>query len=47
LGSFSTRFTREFGVTPRAFQRAARTVAQVPARLIAVYVPFCFASRFA
>jgi AraC-like DNA-binding protein len=47
LGSFSARFSREFGITPRAFQRAARTVAHVPDRLVAVYVPFCFAERFA
>lgn len=46
LGSFSTRFTREFGLAPRAFQRSTRTVAQAPDRLVAVYVPFCFASLF-
>ena len=47
LGSFSTRFTREFGVTPRAFQRAARAVANAPGQLVTVYVPFCFAEHFA
>jgi AraC-like DNA-binding protein len=47
LGSFSTRFRREFGVTPRAFQRATRTITAVPDALLAVYVPFCFLSHFA
>ena len=47
LGSFSARFTREVGVTPRVFQSAARTCAVVPGRLLAVYVPFCFAAHFA
>jgi AraC-like DNA-binding protein len=47
LGSFSSRFTREVGMTPRAFQQAARAVAVVPGRLLSVYVPFCFAEHFA
>ena len=47
LGSFSARFTREFGITPRGFQRAARTVAHAPERLVAVYVPSCIAGLFA
>jgi AraC-like DNA-binding protein len=47
LGSFSARFTREFGMTPRAFQRASRTVADTPGQLLTVYVPFCFAQHFA
>jgi AraC-like DNA-binding protein len=47
LGSFSTRFSREFGITPRAFQRAARTVENAPGRLVRVYVPLCFTERFA
>ncbi len=47
LGSFSSRFTRDFGVTPRAFQRAVRCVVDAPAQLVTVYVPFCFAQRFA
>jgi AraC-like DNA-binding protein len=47
LGSFSSRFTRDTGMTPRAFQQAARAVAVVPGRLLSVYVPFCFAEHFA
>jgi AraC-like DNA-binding protein len=47
LGSFSARFSREFGITPRAFQRAARIVADAPGPLVTVYVPFCFAEYFA
>jgi AraC-like DNA-binding protein len=47
LGSFSARFKREFGITPRAFQRAARMVANAPGQLVTVCVPFCFAEHFA
>jgi AraC-like DNA-binding protein len=47
LGSFSSRFSRDVGASPREFQRAARSVAQVPARLVAIYVPHCFAEHFA
>jgi AraC-like DNA-binding protein len=47
LGSFSTRFAHEVGVTPRQFQRAAHVVSQVPGQLVSVYVPFCFSERFA
>ncbi len=47
LGSFSARFTRDFGITPRAFQRAARTIVDAPAELVRVYVPLCFAEHFA
>jgi AraC-like DNA-binding protein len=47
LGSFSTRFAREMGVTPREFQRAARRVSVVPGELVSVYLPFCFAEHFA
>jgi AraC-like DNA-binding protein len=47
LGSFSTRFARDVGMTPREFQQAARAVAVVPGRLLSVYVPFCFAEHFA
>jgi AraC-like DNA-binding protein len=47
LGSFSARFSREFGITPRGFQRAARAVRSAPERLVTVYVPFCFANQFA
>ena len=35
LGSFSARFKREFGITPRAFQRAARRVTDGAAQVIA------------
>jgi AraC-like DNA-binding protein len=47
LGSFSTRFVRETGMTPRDFQAAARVAAVVPERLLSVCVPFCFAEHFA
>jgi AraC-like DNA-binding protein len=47
LGSFSARFARDFGVTPRAFQRAARAVVALPGPLVRVYVPSCFAEYFA
>ncbi len=47
LGSFSARFARDFGVTPRAFQRAARAVVAHPGPLVRVYVPSCFAAYFA
>jgi AraC-like DNA-binding protein len=47
LGSFSARFSRDVGTSPREFQRAVRLAASVPGRLLAVYVPFCFAERFA
>lgn len=46
LGSFSTRFTRAFGVSPRTFRDAARTAAVVPDRLVGICVPFCFAQYF-
>jgi AraC-like DNA-binding protein len=44
LGSFSARFTRETGRSPRNFQRELRAFGSVPARLIALYVPLCFFS---
>jgi AraC-like DNA-binding protein len=47
LGSFSTRFARETGLSPRDFQRAARAVGIVPGHLLSVYVPSCFAQHFA
>jgi AraC-like DNA-binding protein len=47
LGSFSARFSRAFGVSPRAFRRAARTIGAVPDPLLSVYVPFCFLQHFA
>jgi AraC-like DNA-binding protein len=47
LGSFSARFARDVGTSPREFQRAARLVAVAPGHLLSVYVPFCFAEHFA
>jgi AraC-like DNA-binding protein len=44
LGSFSMRFSRETGRSPRHFQRELRAVGCVPARLVALYIPFCFLS---
>jgi AraC-like DNA-binding protein len=42
LGTFSTKFTRQMGCTPRQYQQRLRTLSSVPARLISLYVPFCF-----
>ena len=42
LGSFSTLFSARTGCSPRAFQRQMRVLGAVPARLCALYVPWCF-----
>jgi AraC-like DNA-binding protein len=47
LGSFSTLFAREVGLTPSAYSRKMRAFAQVPFGLARTFVPFCFVERFA
>jgi len=42
VGSFSTKFSRETGCSPRDFQRQLRALGSVPVRLASIYVPFCF-----
>jgi AraC-like DNA-binding protein len=44
LGTFSMRFSRETGRSPRVFQRELRALGSVPVRLVALYVPLCFLS---
>jgi len=46
LGSFSTRFSRDYRMSPRAFQREVRAIVSVPARVAAVYVPACFVQHY-
>lgn len=46
LGSFSSLFTREEGLSPRDFQRRARRFVQVPKDLARMYIPGCFLSFF-
>ncbi len=47
LGSFSALFSRRFGGSPRAYQRALRPVAQVPGAYERLMVPACFLRHFA
>jgi AraC-like DNA-binding protein len=44
LGSFSSKFVRETGRSPRHFQRELRALGAVPVRIAALYVPLCFLS---
>jgi transcriptional regulator GlxA family with amidase domain len=46
LGSFSTLFRREVGVSPAEFRRRVRTWVTVPGRHPWAFVPFCFAEHF-
>jgi AraC-like DNA-binding protein len=46
LGSFSTLFTRQVGVSPIAFRRQARPQVSVPAWPRWWFVPACFAAHF-
>jgi AraC-like DNA-binding protein len=43
LGSFSGLFRREVGVSPIAYQRALRHLAQVPMAYALFSIPFCLA----
>ena len=47
LGSFSTLFRREVGVSPSVYQRSVRVVAPSPGLIASVVVPFCFLQAFA
>lgn len=46
LGSFSTLFHREVGLSPAAYRRQVRTWVRIPGRYPWVFVPLCFAHRF-
>jgi transcriptional regulator GlxA family with amidase domain len=46
LGSFSTLFRRQVGLSPAEFRRRVRAWVSVPGRPPWVYVPFCFSQRF-
>jgi AraC-like DNA-binding protein len=45
--SFSSAFRRRYGQSPQAFQKGVRAFGQVPARISAIRVPFCFVARYA
>ena len=47
VGSFSTLFAREVGRSPRAFQREAWRLVQVPGRVPMLVIPYCFIARIA
>lgn len=44
--SFTAAFRARFGESPREHRQRVRAFGQVPARLSAVYVPYCFLARF-
>jgi AraC-like DNA-binding protein len=46
LGSFSALFTREFGRSPREFQRHLQRLFQVPAGYRRPFIPICFVQQF-
>jgi AraC-like DNA-binding protein len=46
LGSFSSRFHRDVGLSPREFQRRVRRLVAVPAELPRLYIPHCFFAHF-
>lgn len=47
IGSFSSLFTREEGLSPLAYQRRVRRLVQVPKELARLYIPSCFLAFFA
>ncbi len=47
LGSFSSKFARATGQSPRAWQRDVRALILVPAHLPLLYIPSCFISLYA
>ena len=47
LGSFSSRFKNQVGVSPSVYARSLRAWAQCPDALTSVFVPFCFLEAFA
>lgn len=46
LGSFTSLFTREVGISPARYRRATRRVISVSGLRDVVCVPFCFAGAF-
>lgn len=46
LGSFSTLFRRQLGLSPLEFRRQVRSWITVPGRHPWTFVPFCFGSHF-
>jgi len=47
LGSFSSRFKSQVGVSPSSYARSMRAWAQCPDALASVLVPFCFLEAYA
>lgn len=47
LGSFSSRFKREVGVSPSDYARSMRVWSACPETLASVLVPFCFVEAYA
>jgi AraC-like DNA-binding protein len=46
IGSFSSLFAREEGLSPSAYQRRVRRLVQVPKELARLYIPSCFLTFF-
>jgi AraC-like DNA-binding protein len=46
LGSFSTLFAREVGLSPQGFRRRVRTVVTVPGFHPWDFVPYCFSQVY-
>lgn len=47
LGSFSSRFKREVGVSPSEYSRSMRIWSQCPESLASAFIPFCFVEAYA
>jgi AraC-like DNA-binding protein len=47
LGSFSTLFRREVGMSPAEFRRLVRLSVRMPGRHPWVFVPYCFSQYYA
>lgn len=47
LGSFSSRFKSQVGVSPSEYARSLRVWSQCPDSLASVFVPFCFVEAYA
>lgn len=47
LGSFSSRFKTEVGVSPSEYARSMRAWSQCPDALASVLIPFCFLEAYA